>query len=302
MIDYQSHSEVTSAESANAVVPARNRRQAMDWSLVLLSQGIECVIEQFESGWGLSIDPRDRERAAEILQQYRRENRGWRWQRRLSWAEFSFHRGVVIWCLLLVAVYWMSNLPSTLLKAAGTLHSEAVLHGAWWQLFTAILLHHDLAHLMANLTIGFVLLGLAMGRYGAACALLAAYLAGAAGNLAGVLLRAEPYPGMGASGMVMGGLGLLAIQSVSLRRAPPFVARYLAAGLCSGIMLFVLLGVSRDPTTDVIAHLGGFLAGLLLGGIMSSIPDKKLASAGTKFGAGLSLALLVAISWMKALR
>ena len=37
-------------------IPARNRRQAIDWSLVLASQGIEHGIEHLEeTGWALTI-------------------------------------------------------------------------------------------------------------------------------------------------------------------------------------------------------------------------------------------------------
>jgi len=272
----------------------------MDWSLVLLSQEIECIIEQSENGWELSIDPRDRERAIEILLQYRRENRGWRWQHRLPWPDFPFHSGVVIWCLLLLVFYWLSGI-STRLEVAGTLHSQAVLKGAWWQLFTAVVLHRDLAHLMANLTIGFVLLGLAMGRYGAGRALLASYLCGAAGNVLGVLLHAEPYRGCGASGMVMGALGLLAIQSLSFRRGRPFVAKYIVAGLSAGLMLFVLLGLGPDPTTDVPAHLGGFGAGLAFGGVITATPDKRLNSPKFNTGAGILLGGLLFLTWALAL-
>lgn len=291
---------MTSGESARAVIPARSRRQAMDWSLVLLSQGIECVIEQSENGWGLSIDLRDRERATEILLQYRRENRGWRWQRRLPWPDFPFHSGVAIWCLVLVLFYWLSGI-STHLETAGTLHSQAVLKGAWWQLFTAVVLHRDLAHLMANLTIGFVLLGLAMGRYGAGRALLAVYLSGAAGNVLGVLLHSEPYRGCGASGMVMGGLGLLVIQSMSFRRSRPFVAKYIVAGLSAGLMLFVLLGVGPDPATDVLAHLGGFGAGLAFGGLMATAASGRLNSAKFNTVAGILLGALLFLTWTLAL-
>lgn len=301
MIDYQSSSEVTSAESTRTEIPARSRRQAMDWSLVLLSQGIECVIEQIETAWRLTIDPRDYERATAVLQQYRRENRGWRWQQRLPWPEFSFHGGVVIWCLVLVVFYWLSNIPSMHLKTAGMLYSPDVRNGAWWQLFTAVVLHWDLAHLIANLTTGFLLLGLAMGRYGAGCALLAACLAGAAGNLFGVVLHSEPYRGLGASGMVMGGLGLLTIQSLSFRRSRPLVARYLVAGLFAGLMLFVLLGVGRDPATDVPAHLGGFVAGVVLGALMTTQSGKKLTAVKTNLVAGLLGGLLLSFAWVIAL-
>ncbi|HKS37188.1 MAG TPA: rhomboid family intramembrane serine protease [Verrucomicrobiae bacterium] len=292
---------MTSGESTRAVIPARSRRQAMDWSLVLLSQEIDCVIEESGNGWGLSVDSLNRDRATEILLQYRRENRGWRWQHRLPWPDFPFHSGAVMWCLLLVLFYGLSGIPSTHLETAGTLHSQAVLKGSWWQLFTAVVLHRDLAHLMANLTIGFVLLGLAMGRYGAGRGLLAAYLCGAAGNVLGVLLHAEPYRGCGASGMVMGALGLLAIQSLSFRRGRPFVAKYIVAGLSAGLMLFVLLGVGPDPATDVLAHLGGFAAGLLFGGLLTTAAGRRLSSAKNNVGAGILFGALLFLTWVLAL-
>jgi len=54
---------MTSAESTNTVIPARHRRQAMDWSLVLLSQGIESIVERSEGVWIVLVEPRDRARA-----------------------------------------------------------------------------------------------------------------------------------------------------------------------------------------------------------------------------------------------
>src|SRR6185503_14713839 len=128
-----------------------------------------------------------------------------------------------------------------------------------WRLFTAVLLHGDLSHLMANITFGLLVLGLAMGRYGAGCALLAAYFAGAVGNLPRVLLHLE-IPSLGASGMVMGGLGMLAVQSLSLRHSNPSAGRHIVGGILGGGMLFVLVGL--DPHSDVMAHFGGFVCGL----------------------------------------
>src|SRR6266550_7267969 len=211
---------MTSIEPTNAIIPARSERQAMDWSLVLLSQGIECMIDQAQNRWALLVGPQDFDRAISAIRQYESENPRWRWRRELPWPSVVFHWGALIWCVVLAAVHWVNTPSGVNLKAAGLMQGDAVLNGAWWRLFTAILLHADLAHLMANSTFGLVVLGLAMARYGAGCALLAAYLAGAGGNLARALLHLE-IPSLGASGMVMGGLGLLAIQSLSLRHSNP---------------------------------------------------------------------------------
>src|SRR5204863_5915804 len=120
----------------------------------------------------------------------------------------------IAWCLRLALFHGLNAVSGSLLESVGAMDRAAVAHGAWWRLFTATMLHSDLAHLMANLAIGFPVFGLAMGRYGPACALLAAYLAGAAGNVAGLFFHSDLRPGLGASGMVMGGFGLLTIQSL----------------------------------------------------------------------------------------
>ena len=290
---------MTSTEPASAIIPARSRRQAMDWSLVLLSQGIECMIEHLEDGWALLVGPQDFERAIAALRQYEIENRGWRWRQELPWPSVVFHWGALIWCLVLVAVHWLNTMSGVNLKAVGRMQGDAVLNGAWWRLFTAIMLHGDLAHLMANMTFGLVVLGLAMARYGPGCALLAAYLAGAGGNLARALLHLQ-IPSLGASGMVMGGLGLLAIQSLALRHSNPIAGKYIVGGILGGFMLFVLVGL--DPHSDVIAHLGGFVCGLIQGGGLTLVSQKTLLHPALNTLAGTALAALILLTWTLACR
>ena len=271
----------------------------MDWSLVLLSQGIECIIENLEDGWALRVGPQEFERALAALHQYEIENPGWRWRQELPWQSVVFHWGALVWCLVLAAVYGLDTLGGLDLKAVGLMQGRAVLNGAWWRLFTAIMLHGDLSHLMANITFGLVVLGLAMARYGAGCALLAAYLAGAGGNLARALLDLE-IPSLGASGMVMGGLGLLAIQSLSLRHSNPTPGRYIVGGVLGGFMLFVLVGL--DPHSDVIAHFGGFFCGLILGGGLTLVSQNRLLRPSVNILAGTALAALILLTWTLACR
>jgi rhomboid protease GluP len=97
--------------------------------------------------------------------------------------------------------------------------------------------------------------------------LLAAYFAGVGGNVLSWAVATQPHLGLGASGMVMGCLGLLAIQSVSLWRKTSRVGKEFLVGLSGGVLLFVLLGVA--PGTDVVAHFGGFLSGLVLGIVLA---------------------------------
>jgi membrane associated rhomboid family serine protease len=266
---------------------------------VLLSQGIECIIEPPDDGWALRVGPQDFERAIAAIHQYEIENPGWRWRHELPWPSVVFHWGALVWCVGLAIVHGLKTMTGVDLEVVGRMQGDAVLNGAWWRLFTAILLHGDLAHLMANITFGVVVLGLAMARYGAGCALLAAYLAGAGGNLARALLHLETSS-LGASGMVMGGLGLLAIQSLSLRHSAPNAGKYIAGGILGGFMLFVLVGL--DPHTDVIAHLGGFVCGLIQGAGLALVSQKALLRPAVNILAGTALVALIILSWAMAYR
>jgi membrane associated rhomboid family serine protease len=283
-----------------ARIPARSRLEAMDWSLVLISQGIESTIERSAegSGWALQVQGPDYEPALKAIRLYRQENRGRRWRREVFQSGLLFDWISVVWALLLCVLFWL-NESRVDLSRGGVLDTVAVAHGQWWRLFTAIWLHADLAHLASNAVFGFVLLGLTMGRYGTGAGLLAAYLAGASGNLFAWTFSSQPYYGLGASGMIMGCLGLLASQSAFMWRRTPFARRYVLAGIFAGIMLFVLLGLT--PGTDIVAHFGGFASGLLLGALITRY-SAVLRQPAANLISALVFVLLVLCPWWLALR
>ena len=277
---------------------ARSRLEAMDWSLVLISQGIESTIVRQEDGsaWFIDVPGSDSGRATEAIRLYQLENRGWRLRREVFQPGLIFDWVSLAWVILICAFYWINATMD--LETAGVLDTVALAHGQWWRLFTAIWLHADLAHLASNATFGVVLLGLAMGRYGTGPALLAAYVAGIAGNLLSWTFSTRPHLGLGASGMVMGCLGLLAIQSLVLWRRSSRTGKDFLAGLLGGLMLFVLLGLA--PGTDVVAHFGGFASGLILGAFLAPFIQQLRKPLPNLIG-GLCFVALVLWPWCLAL-
>jgi rhomboid protease GluP len=280
-------------------IPARTRRQAMDWSLVLTSQGIEHTIEQQqETGWALAVSPADHERALDHIRLYRLENRHWRWRRPIFQPGLFFDWRSTAWVFLVILFYWWSELRPNL-RNLGMWDGGALGHGEWWRLFTATWLHADPAHLALNAVFGLVLLGLAMGVYGPGIGLLAAYLAGVGGNIASCLVYDAAQRGLGASGVVMGALGLLAAQSFShLRRPDSNRVRHLAGGIFGGLLLFVMIGVS--PEADVVAHLGGFVVGLALGSLLLLAPQ-TMRRPQADLAAGILFVTLIVLPWWLAL-
>ncbi len=271
----------------------------MDWALVLASQAIETTIDYSPEtqGWELVVADQDIARAQETIRLYRLENRRWGWRHKIPSTSLLFDWTGILWVLLL-GVFFLASGAHPGFRAGGVMDATKVAEGQWWRMFTAIWLHADAAHLAANATLGFVLLGLSMGRYGAGVGLLATYLSGVGGNLVPWTLGAQGAS-LGASGAVMGSLGLLAAQSFKMKLRTPQQSKRLITGVLGGLMLFVLFGLA--PGTDIRAHLAGFLTGLALGALLSLMPSP---AANTRLNLASSLLFLglVIYPWWDAIQ
>ncbi len=277
---------------------ARSRRQVMDWGLVLTSQGIEAAIVREDERWALSLHPQDYDRASAVLNQYVAENRGWKWQQTLPGSDLTFHWGSLLWALATAAIYYWSMVLFPHMQSAGAMDSQLVHQGQWWRLFTAVTLHADVSHLLANITIGTVLIGFAMARFGAGAAVLATYIAGVLGNVAGLYMYADHHRSLGASGIVMAALGILAVQSLALWHRDHSFRQLLARALAAALLIMLLIGTS--PQSDVVAHFGGFFAGAIFGYALSWVAPERLKTFSVNFLC-ISLTMAsVALTWWKA--
>ena len=288
--------------AALSEIAAFSHRQAMDWSLVLASQGIEATIEHSpdRNRWLLLVAPQDLDRARESIRLYRAENRGWTWRKELPGADLELHWGAIVFCVILALIHSFVAYQLPLVEARATMNPAQVRAGEWWRLFTAVFLHGDIAHLMANVTFGILVLGLTMGRFGAGLGLLSTLLAGAAGNVAGLTLYARPYTGLGASGMMMGALGMIAVHSIYLGRKNPRASRDILSGVGAGVLLFALFGTSEN--SDVVAHFGGFIAGVFLGALLALLPAKFINNRIVDRTAFFFFVTISALTWILALR
>ena len=287
-----------------AALTAWSERQAMDWGLALISQGIPAVIDHEEasvgpfdwvskkaseesiyravdqephppnpgpspqgircSRWCLRVEPDELERARAVVLEYRRENRRFAWHRTAVAARpLSCNPAAVPWVLVLCAIHAL--LPMALRSAGWVEASSVRQQGQWWRLFTGTWLHADVAHLASNVGTGVLTLGFAMGRYGPGTALCLSLVAGAAANIPGVLLREPSARALGASGVVMAALGLLVGHAVIWWRISRHASKPVWISLGAGGFLFLSLGV--NPASDVLAHAGGFVGGILLGAL-----------------------------------
>jgi rhomboid protease GluP len=285
------------------IIPTKHRNQAMDWSLVLTSQKIATEILAFPEGkapYGLKVQHSDLVRAQDAIRRFQHENVSSPWHKQLPASGFSFNWACLLWCLVLCIFAWMGWTARPEIQLAGIMKSREVIEGnAWWQTVTAVMLHADIGHLASNVSSGFLLLGLAMGRFGAGPALLAAFLCGVWGNFFGLWIHETPYRGLGASGMMMGALGMLGPHSIQLLKKHPQAGRIIVGGILAVTMLFSLWGLS--PTSDVAAHLGGFISGLGMGALLGLIPEKQLQAWRLNMLCSLLLTFLLVWAWRMAL-
>jgi membrane associated rhomboid family serine protease len=156
--------------------------------------------------------------------------------------------------------------------SAGVSGASEIREGEWWRAVTALTLHADIVHLLGNLALGALLIGLLAAETGAGTALLLTLLGGALGNATNALIGTATHTSIGASTAVFSALGVLVggrfrLDRANLQRGRAWIP--LIAGLA-------LLGWMGGPSerigsggvpvrTDVPAHVLGLLWGLTLG-------------------------------------
>jgi membrane associated rhomboid family serine protease len=137
--------------------------------------------------------------------------------------------------------------------------------GAFWQPITAVFLHGGIVHLLFNM-IGIWSLGEALEntigslRYAWLC-----FVSAATGSLFVILLQPDlEHPSLGASGMLLGLLGALAVfypNSPLLVFFFPMRAR--TAAIAVGVLSILLPIFGLFESISHMAHLGGLLGGVL---------------------------------------
>ena len=96
----------------------------------------------------------------------------------------------------------------------------------------------------------------------------------------------------------MGALGLLATQTRRLMDPTASRLKLVFTTLAATVLLFVMLGLS--PESDVAAHVGGFVAGVVFGWLLARVPDLA-TNLPLNLAAGFGFALLVILTWARAM-
>ena len=183
-------------------------------------------------------------------------------------------------------------------RAIGDMDAGRVMDGEWWRTITALTLHADLGHLMANSLFG-ALFGLFVGRHlGSGFGWLLVLVCGALGNALDASLQAADFHSIGASTATFGSIGLVGafVWRRGYYRALDW--RRSVAPLFAAVALLAFLGIEGE-NIDVVAHLAGFAAGVVCGVAAAAFDIRRLGTAG-QILCGLAAVVVVASAWLLA--
>jgi len=153
----------------------------------------------------------------------------------------------------------------------GAIHPDLFADGETWRLFTAMFLHAGVLHVALNLWALFQIGSIFEGMFGSIRFGLTYLLSGLAASVASAVLPPHVLS-VGASGAIFGIIGALIL---AIRRAPQLLHQPWAKGLTQQLIFWAVANIVIGftiPRIDNAAHLGGFIAGLLLGLIPHRVP------------------------------
>ncbi|MBV6425049.1 MAG: hypothetical protein NAOJABEB_02863 [Steroidobacteraceae bacterium] len=291
------------AEPPVAVFVADDLRACEERAFVLTAVGIPHFIAFAPAGHALFVDADRAADAREHLARYAAERRApppaalpSRPGHPSAWL------GSACYVLALVAVTFAigGGFGPLDAYARGIADAALIRSGEWWRAVTALTLHVDAPHLVANLVAGSWFGYLAGRRLGPGHAWAATVAMATAANLLEGYLGPVPHRSVGASTAVFAALGLIAAHA--WRERYPLRARWAVrwAPLVGGVLLLGWLGTEGEHT-DVIAHILGFSCGAAAGLVIARPAVERVLARVPQGVTGAAAFALLVLAWGVAL-
>jgi rhomboid protease GluP len=289
------------SESALRVAP--RRELAEEWALALVAEGLSPSVSHVAEGFLVSVPIDESGRAAAVLGAYDSENVV------LSPPQLHFEAkgpvpvlvalGVAIALLdfFFVVDAWK---PLAEWRPQGSADAQRILAGELWRTVTALTLHANLVHVLANAVGAAIFLTAVCRALGAGLGCALVLLTGVAGNLLNAFWQGPLHVSVGASTAVFGAVGMLGGLGVVRRRRKGLRGRYAWVPVAAGLALVGMLGTAGERT-DLWAHLFGFLIGAGLG-LAAAFTWPRPPVPRIQWALGASALALVVLSWFLALR
>lgn len=299
------------------------RDEAGDLSFVLDAVGIPSATVLSQDAWLLVAPAQHAERARSEIARYLGENRGpvHGTARAVVWPLAPAVEAALVYAIVMLTVFLAERHGSYGFdwRQAGFASAAAIRAGAWWRAVTALFLHADALHLAGNVIFGGLFGVMLAQSVGAGGAWLVFLLAGGLGNAANAWLQSPSHGSIGASTGVFALLGAQVVFDWMRRRESDHGVLRRWAPIAIGVALLAWLGGGGrhvEPTdalrqlpdfdvalekVDVGAHLLGFAAGALLGGLAGRTEGGPFRSVRSQVVLGGIVAATILLTWALAL-
>ncbi|MFQ5931671.1 MAG: rhomboid family intramembrane serine protease, partial [Nitrospiraceae bacterium] len=243
---------------------APDREVAEEWALVLVTEGLSPSVWHTEEGFILGVPAEEADRATVVLAAYDSE----------TWAEpqedeepagaLHLYVGLAVGGALL-AFFFITGPWNPVVRwfERGSADAGRILGGESWRTVTALTLHADVKHVLANAIAGALIVSAVCRVLGSGLGCALVLLAGAGGNFVNALVHGSLHVSVGASTSVFGAVGVLVGLAVARRYRRGRRGRRAWLPVAAGLALLAMLGMG--PRVDLLAHLFGLLVGAVLG-------------------------------------
>ncbi|MFC2085919.1 rhomboid family intramembrane serine protease [Bacteroidota bacterium] len=272
-------------------------QRARIWSLVLSSQFIDHRVGGSRDNWTMWVRSEAVDSALEQITAYEQENLHWipTWlpARTFAAAQASFLVLAGIAVVHAISAFG-AGVSRSVWLSVGSADAGLILRGEVWRVVTALTLHANVLHLLANVVVGgFFVLWLCK-EIGPGFGWMAVLISGMLGNILNSVVQSPLHNSIGASTAVFGAIGILS----GLRAHESATAsRSVIVPLMSGIILLAFLG-SGGEQTDVGAHLFGLISGVLVGALLSTwLKSHAVPGGALQKGFGIAAILLILLAW-----
>lgn len=283
-------------------------QQAREGALALAARDLAYTIQRERDEWLLLVDPEAAPAAIAEIEIFEAEER--RTQATAAARTLPPLRMPVVSLFLVglvMAIFfwiqiWMEGASSAWTELGVASSSSILRQGEWWRTITALTLHAGGDHFAANLASGLLFGAFLSNHFGSGLGWLLIVLGGAAGNAVNAwIYRDGSHFSIGASTAVFGALGLLVGAELHARWSHPGArSRWqLIVPLGAGFALLAFLGSGGESAerVDVLAHLWGFLCGVILGAIAAASRVGERRSLALQLPAGCTALLLLLVAW-----
>lgn len=164
-----------------------------------------------------------------------------------------------------IALYLASFFTGDLLHDTGVLDVDAVMHGEYRRLATAVFLHGDPGHLFSNMVLLFYIGGVVERNLGALSYVALYLISGIMGNVMTVFYEVghgQSWTSLGASGAVFGVMGAMLVLLFRVRDR--IRGRSTLLPRVGFMVAYSLLAGFRGRGTNNIAHICGLVTGCVI--------------------------------------